>query len=713
MSVALVPAVGEPPLHDARYGAWGSARIGGGGYVMNLLPTSDPSVYYVYTDVGGFYRSDDGGQNWHMIHAGLPAQDGNQQPRSLLAHAENPDTLLVATGTHWDERRDGIFRSTDGGQTYTQTLEAAFAGNGNERMWGPVLAADPQNPNVVLAAAMKDGVFRSEDFGQTWKNVGLTGINPSDLDFDPAVPGRVLLSAQPYAFYLLGNPEQKLDGGLYESLDSGKNWRRVGNLPYAPYEIAASPTDASGDVTGWLGIFPPGTQIKHSNDGLTWQPFDRGLPTDPQASTHDDTGTITPVSSFAPSTFFALGVAPNGWVLGSGDGVFFRHGWNGRNWSRITPQATAPEAWYGNPGHKPGWVHFGKAISSVVVDPHVPDRWWMTDWYMLWRSDDAGRHWDLAGRGIELTVIHNLAQTPDDPDLVHMGMCDNGYFRSTDAGESFRMVHQVITNNVKDIAVSPMDFDRVYALGPSVAGHWYSSHVFVSDDRGQTWRAAAMGNQRDADTRRINTLVADPHDRDTLWVAVSGTTGERGGIMRSTDAGDTWQPVNNGLPSDVALFRHDIWNVGSELAVSADGSAVAVSHNTSRVFRFDPAHAQWFELDWTHGQPNAVEADPSRPGRFVMASLGAGLIRSDDGGATWSPTSLTVPTRHLAFDQAVPGRLAAGTLDGVYVSTDAGNTWRRLDPSLPSRIGNPVAFAGDRLMVGSSGCGVFWIDLAQ
>ena len=329
------------------------------------------------------------------------------------------------------------------------------------------------------------------------------------------------------------------------------------------------------------------------------------------------------------------------------------------------------------------------------------------------RSDNAGRTWEFAGNGIELTVIHNLAQVPDDPGMVHLGMCDNGYFRSVDGGASYRQNWEVITNNIKDIAVSPKDYARLYAIGPTESGHWYSSHVFVSDDRGSTWRSAGMKGMRGPDSRRINTVVADPYDRDMVWACVSGTPNDQGGVMRSRDAGQTWQAVNKGLPAEMSLFRGEIWNVGSELAVSANGAMVAVSHGFSRVFYFDPQRGSWQEAAWPHGQPNAVEADPFVPGRFVAASLSAGLIESRDGGETWKPMKLNKPTRHLAFDQAVAGRMVAGTLDGVYFSTDNGSSWSSLDLALPNRIGNPVAFAGDRVVVGSSGCGAFWIPLTD
>jgi hypothetical protein len=72
---------------------------------------------------------------------------------------------------------------------------------------------------------------------------------------------------------------------------------------------------------------------------------------------------------------------------------------------------------------------------------------------------------------------------------------------------------------------------------------------------------------------------------------------------------------------------------------------------------------------------------------------------------------LAADAGHVAVDLATLDRVAAGTQDGVALSEDGGATWRVLDRRLPNRLWNTVAFAGDRLIVGSSGSGAFWLPL--
>ena len=692
---------------ETAYGGWHSSRIGGGGYVMNVVPTSDPKIDYVYTDVGGFYRSDDAGETWRMLHGALPATHGNQEPRSLVVSPTDPDVILVANGSHWQATREGVDRSSDGGKTFERTLEAAFAGNGNERMMGTVLAVDPFHPNVVLAAAMQDGVFRSEDFGKTWKSVGLKGTNPTDIEFDATTEDRVLLTSRPYNFFLLGSDHTMLEAGLFESTDGGKTWNAILSDDSAPYEfVQAGPTFGND----WIAVFPPSDVKRSADGGRTWSDFGEGLPEGDKSWIFDDRNTITPEGSVVPHSFMALGAGPDFLLVGAGDGQVYRRGKGDAKWSAVGGTATAPESWYGNPGNRPGWVHFGKAISSLVVDPFDPKTWWLTDWYMLWKSNDAGRNWRYAGDGIELTCLHNLTQAPDDPGLVYLGMGDNGFFRSFDGGASFVQRWKGITNNVKDVAVSPKDAARLYAIGPEQDGHWYSSQVFVSDDRGSNWRPAGMGNMRNVESRRINSIAADPNDRDTVYVTVAGPQSELGGVFRSTDAGETWSPLNDGLP-DEALFRGDIWHVGREIAVSSDGSMVAISHNSSRIFAFDPKTEVWSEMQISAQKPNSVAADPFVPGHYLLAALNGGLFNSEDGGVNWLPTDIVKGSHHVAFDQVKAGRVVVGTDDGVEFSDDDGASWRSLDAALPNRRGNMVAFAGDRVVVGTTGTGAFWYPL--
>jgi len=147
------------PVH---YGAWRSCKIGGSGYIQNIVTTRDPKVLYRYVDVGGIYRSGDGGRRWRMLHGHLPAGEGIYETRGLSVDARDENRILAAIGSQWVERQ-GVFESRDGGRKWKKVLSARFMGNGDERWTGFLLTRNPRNPDAVVVASESDGVFRSND----------------------------------------------------------------------------------------------------------------------------------------------------------------------------------------------------------------------------------------------------------------------------------------------------------------------------------------------------------------------------------------------------------------------------------------------------------------------------------------------------------------------------------------------------------------------
>jgi hypothetical protein len=104
----------------------------------------------------------------------------------------------------------------------------------------------------------------------------------------------------------------------------------------------------------------------------------------------------------------------------------------------------------------------------------------------------------------------------------------------------------------------------------------------------------------------------------------------------------------------------------------------------------------------------SVTADPA--GVFFLAVHGEGILRSADGGVTWTRVRAG-SAASIAADPFRPGRLAAGTEDGLIVSGDGGTTWRPAEGSMPNRHRPLAGFAPGRLIAGTHGNGVFWMPL--
>jgi hypothetical protein len=171
-----------------------------------------------------------------------------------------------------------------------------------------------------------------------------------------------------------------------------------------------------------------------------------------------------------------------------------------------------------------------------------------------------------------------------------------------------------------------------------------------------------------------NSLAVDPSDPNTVYLAVSGPVGPgAGGVYVSRDGARTWAWMGQGLPPGEPFFRQDIWVTGREIAADSAGNLVALSRDRKRVFRFDAGPKTWKNTE-------------------AGAALG--------GGAPFSVVS----------ESKTPGSFLLGG-DRVLLSRDGGRTWRALDRRLPYRAGNLVAFAGDRVIVGTLANGAYWMPL--
>lgn len=669
----------------AVYGDWHSSQLGGGGYIQNVVTTSDRTRLYAYVDVGGLYRSEDAGRRWTMLHGALPAFAGNYEVRGLVVHPDRPDEIVIATGSQW-EGPSGAWKSQDGGRTFRRTLEAPFMGNGDFRWAGTILARDPRASDVILAGTVGAGVFRSEDSGETWQPVGATGGFAADLEFDAHHPDWVYLCCPEWT----GNG-QTMGEQLWRSSDAGRTWTKVADR--SPIELLSHPT-RPGVLVGLLDDRP----ALSFDRGVTWQPFEEGLPPLPLG---DD---------MSRSRFRALAAGPDFLLVGGSDGTVWRRDVDDSAW-RPVPRATPTELYEGREWFRKRHNSAGWALGSLVVDPRDPGHWFFTDWFAIYQTWDAGTNWTLTIDGIECTVIHRLASDPSRAGRVLMGMADNGGFVSSDGARRFQPV-EGLSINIKSLSFCRDRPSRAWACGTS-RWDWFSNQPFVSDDGGQTWRRTSLAGLPDMEVKRGNTIVGDPREPDVAYYTVAGDPADReAGVYRTSDGGQTWSRMSDGLPAGATFFRESIWACGAELAASADGSLIAISVESGQVARW--TGERWDRVDVPlAGVPGEVVADPQVPGRFFIGLFDRrGVLRSDDGGRSWQVVSREFGWP-LATDPAQGGRLVAQSSEGVAFSRDAGRTWRRLDRSLPHKSLTTLAITGNRVVAGTSGSGLFWSRLPR
>lgn len=693
---ASSPANGDIPLS---YGRWISGRIGGGGYLINgTIWGKDPRIIHWYSDVAGVFRSEDGGRQWRMIHGSC--QEKLTCVRSLLVDPRDDKKLLVAAGSQWDEQ-GGIFATHDAGQSWRKVLSAQFYANEPLRYCGVVLARDPNAPDTVYAASSPTGLHKSTDNGETWRHLGMNDLNVADIKIDLRQSNRLWICAKADdLWHKVNGKAQKvqMSGGLFLSEDAGESWQKMGDV--APSEMIQC--RKMPDLI--YGILEHNRIAYSTDNGATWHDVTDGIKYDPAKAKKGGTYSYS---------YNALGAGGDFLLTVSGEGEVFRMQAGADKWEYMAPHSIDQGDWYGRRmEERKGWDYFGRFSSSIVVDPTDPAHWLFSDWYALYQTRDAGASWTLAVNGIEATCILCVTADPANPEVVHMGMGDNGYFRSEDGGATYRQPEVLRTSTCKSISVSPTLPDRIYMTGTN-SGQWFAKSIFISNDNGKSWARSLMtGLPQD---RHLNSIIADPVNPDVAWVTVSGRTGKGdGGVYRTTDGGERWEWDGNGLPAGESIFREQIWLNGTGLAVDSAGTKVLAAYNHARIYYSAPNSATWQAgRGYDGGTPYEVCADPTLPGRFFVAGE-KGIYRSVDGGATWERVYSSGAV-HITCDARRSGRVAAGLKDwqGIAMSIDGGQNWVIVDPALPHRDWNPLAFAGDVLIAGSAGNGMFSTQLTS
>ena len=199
----------------------------------------DPSTYYVGAASGGIYKTVDGGVNWASLFDAQPVQSIG----SLAIASSDANTVWAGTGEAHIRSHislgQGIYKSQDAGKTWRlMGLEAT----------GRIarVVVHPTNPDIVLACALgtaygpqpERGVFRTTDGGVTWTKTLFTDENTgcSDLAMDPKNPRVLFAGMWQIEIHTWGRRSGGPGGGLFKSTDGGATWKRLtgSGLPTKP-----------------------------------------------------------------------------------------------------------------------------------------------------------------------------------------------------------------------------------------------------------------------------------------------------------------------------------------------------------------------------------------------------------------------------------------------------------------------------------------------
>ncbi len=653
---ALVSAdVAGAGLTSASWTSLGPGNIGGRIRGLVIHPTQTSTIW-IGSASGGIWKTTNGGTTWTALDDFLPSLAVG----CLRMHPTDPNTLYAGTGEGFFDnptgesnatpiRGAGIFRTTDGGATWTQLPATANA----DFYFVNELAIDPANPAIFLAAT-QSGLFRSTDSGATWSRT-FTG-RALDITIDPFNHNNVLAS-----FY------RDTQSTLYSS-DNGQTWQRASGIPaYDRTEFAFAPNTSS---LVFAGVSINGTLYlyKSVDAGRTW----------------------TRSSNTGANVYGPYNIAP--WIDPTNPTLIVM---GGTYLSRSTN----------------GGASFSDAYSSVHPDVHLivndpgyngstNKRIYIACDGGIYRADNASTNSAVElNNGLGITQFYGVA-VADSTGRVVGGTQDNGTLRYKGNSEAWA-----------DYAGGDGGYNQNDPTAPNVFyGEYQWGDIHRSDDGGESVAAFISGgisDTGDTNTNFITPILLDPNSPSRMLVGCRRLWRTSNARVGSPSWTAIKPPIGQGRDQS-GTHIDSLFNISAIALPLGNSDLIYVGYNNGQVWyttNGTAAAPTWTRIDTLgSGLPARWVADiiidPADQNRIYVAYMG---YEADNLWVTKAPfsswTRITgtppyalpaAPASALAVHRTIPGWLYVGTDVGVFTSTDDGNTWS-------TTAGGPAAASVERL----------------
>lgn len=334
----------------------------------------------------------------------------------------------------------------------------------------------------------------------------------------------------------------------------------------------------------------------------------------------------------------------------------------------------------------------GRSVTAVGVPTQPYTYYFGATGGGVWKTTDAGDTWTNVSDGqIRTGSVGAVAVAESDPNVVYAGMGEHavrgvmtshgdGVYRSTDAGETWAHLGLDQTRQISAVRVHPDDPDLVYV---AAQGSPYNSNeergIFRSKDGGTSWEkilyvdANSGASDLSMDMTNPRILYAGFWDhRRYPWTVRSGGPGSA--LYKSTDGGDTWSELTNGLPAEmgktaISVSRADpkrVWAL-----VEADSGGLYRSDDAGNSWRRVNSERELIARAWYYIE---VFADPQDPETVWV--LNAPALKSVDGGKTFARVPTPHGDNHDLWINPLDTRYLINANDGgANVSLNGGKSW--------------------------------------
>ncbi len=668
-----------------------------GGYYPAIIQHWSGRLYG-RTDGGGIYSSDNHGNTWTYL-CGSMTTDAPLVPQGIAVPQttnSSSNLILQACGVDYlntDPGR-GVWKSIDGGASWTQTLSGVnFSGGDNERIGGECIIFHPTNDSEAWVGSRGQGLYESLNAGSTWTRVAASTFTTNifaSICIHPSYPDQIFAGG---------------DGGLWVSVNHGANWTLLKS-----FGIVQRVTRGA-DGTVYFGGVNGGSLLQRITS-TNWSNTASYVFTDLMPAYGSDGNNMTCVTVLRDGRLVA-GDFDNSTRVSSNKGTNFTT----INYSYVSGSVAPP------------WTtvsYFGWRANSLIQDVSLTNTWYGGGGYGPMRTDDGGQHWQYICKGAGEVVTYRTTFHPTDPNRIYIPCADHAGAIVTDGGLSGNVVSMatpffpwpgdIVMYSHRPMACYTNGVNR--AIFPGGCELNNSARIYMTTNDGASWYYPAMaGLATNVSNQEIVDNVDSLDNPDDYLVILGGSAGVgAGGIYRTTNAGTSFRQCNWNCPAGADLGNEQYWFV----SMDRDATNVNVRYLYSKAeypgnpgggfYISNDRGVNWAQVGGVVDNQNdwygMIYADKAISGHVWLVVTGntSGLFLSTNYGTNWT---MVGSFKNVACMDAINGNIvvygemASDTWYKIYYSTNNGATWAEvtapgyrfsntsavsLDPHRPGRI---------------------------
>jgi photosystem II stability/assembly factor-like uncharacterized protein len=538
----------------------------------------------------GVYKSENGGETWTEINAGLPIENNELIVNDLEIHPQD-DSILYAC-LHNDKPFD-IYRSDNGGASWEPFVDEDFGGCQS-------LGISNLDPNKMIVGQADYYVKRTENGGATWETINDKILRRIIIDvyFDPTDSDRAYITA----YY----------NGIIKTEDAGISWS-LSNEGLAAAPSYFLKTDNTQPNTLFAGSID-NALYKSVNGGETWnEVLDF-------RSVNENRGYIYSIlqDPFDENVYYA----------GSGE----------INQDR-------PDGFFKSVDHGESWVEKGEGINEeekinrnvyfMAGDENVEGRILLgTEYGYIYESTDKGESWNEITEDMTFTSPLTLVADPINPNHIYAGLLSRypyggGVFASFDSGDNWQQL-QDTSKHIWD-RIDSARYVYGMDINPTnnnilVAGDSTKPLIFKSTDKGTTWQKTLdLSSPDEYYPYGFKSIKFDPNNPNKVY---AGLTGEKGAIYHSNNQGEDWNKLNEDLTfSTIHAITVDPNNEAIVYAAPWGGGLFMSNNNGGA----------WQKIETPTISIPAIIVDPENSDHLMIADRTKPKIyESFNAGGSWS-----------------------------------------------------------------------------